>query len=225
MPKYAYLRVSTADQHLDRQYEAIKAYAKDTIPEENYIADKASGKDFDREEYQRLKSIIQPGDELVIKELDRLGRNKEAIKEELRWFADNHIVVRILDLPTSLMEIPKGQEWILDMVNNILVEVLAAMAQQERVKIRDRQAAGIAVAKSKGQYTLNHKGKPRKTVNASLFESLYQQRQQGKVTLTEAARALGVSLTVASKRMREREEVGEGYNPNETSVMVEQAGE
>ena len=131
---YGYARVSTAQkQNEARQIEALIAYGV----EEKYIKiDKASGKDFNRENYQLLKNeILRPGDTLVVKELDRLGRNKEQVKEELKYFKDNKIRVKILNIPTTLMDLPEGQEWVFDMVNNILIEVLGAIAEDERIKI------------------------------------------------------------------------------------------
>ena len=81
---YAYLRVSSTDQNLDRQLEAVKNYRPE-LEDENIFADKQTGKNFEREEYQKLKSILKKGDELIIKELDRLGRNKDAVKDEMKW--------------------------------------------------------------------------------------------------------------------------------------------
>ena len=96
--------------------------------------------------YQALKSKLglRSGDVLVVKELDRLGRNKEAIKEELQYWKNKGVGVKILDIPTTMMDIPVGQEWILDMINTILIEVLASIAQQERENIRKRQIEGVA---------------------------------------------------------------------------------
>ena len=107
---YAYIRVSSQDQNLDRQLEAVKAYRPE-LKGENIFADKQSGKNFEREAYQELKTVLQPGDEIIIKELDRLGRNKEAIKDELKWFKENGITVRILDVPSTLIDF-QGQDWI-----------------------------------------------------------------------------------------------------------------
>lgn len=84
-----------------------------------------------------------PGDEILVEELDRFGRNKAEIKAELEWFKEHGIIVRVFDVPTTLMDF-HGQDWIGEMVNNILIEVMGAMAEQERKKIRKRQAEGIA---------------------------------------------------------------------------------
>ena len=164
---YGYARVSTAQkQNEARQIEALIAYGV----EEKYIKiDKASGKDFNRENYQLLKNeILRPGDTLVIKELDRLGRNKEQVKEELKYFKDNKIRVKILNIPTTLMDLPEGQEWVFDMVNNILIEVLGAIAEDERIKIKQRQSEGIAAMKDSKEYSKTYKNKDGEIVEAHL---------------------------------------------------------
>ena len=120
--EFGYARVSTSHQNTDRQIEALLEYG---IPERNIIVDKQSGKDFERVGYLALKNtMLRAGDTLVIKELDRLGRNKQMIKEELEWLKAHEIRVKILNVPTSLMECD-GQDWILEMVSNILIEVMA----------------------------------------------------------------------------------------------------
>lgn len=139
--RYFYARVSTRDQNLARQLEAAKAYKGDIA---KIFSDKQSGKNFDRPQYLEMKSVVHPGDEVIVKSLDRLGRNKDGIKEELAWFRSRSVVVRVLDIPTTLVEWPVGQEWVMDMVNNILIEVLGAIAEQERNNTKQRQAEGIA---------------------------------------------------------------------------------
>lgn len=174
--RYAYIRVSTKEQHLDRQIEAIKEYRPDKV-----FSDKVSGKNFDRPEYHKLKSVIQRGDEIIVKELDRFGRNKDAVKEELKWFKDNGVIVRVLDIPTTMIELP-GQAWITEMVNNILVEVVASVAEQERKKIRQRQKEGIACARERGVKF----GRPEKDVECVLLDG---------ETVRDACKRLGVSKT------------------------------
>lgn len=183
--RYAYIRVSTKEQHLDRQIEAIKEYRPDEV-----FADKLSGKNFDRPEYHRLKSIIRRGDEIIVKELDRLGRNKDAVKEELKWFKDNGVIVRVLDIPTTMIELP-GQEWIAEMVNNILIEVIAAVAEQERKKIRQRQKEGIACARERGVKF----GRPEKDVECVLLDG---------ETVRDACKRLGVSKTYWYEKKKDR---------------------
>ena len=144
---YGYARVSTREQNEDRQLEALTKFG---VPEQNIIIDKASGKDTEREGYQYLKrQILRKGDTLVIKELDRLSRNKADIKRELEQFKEMGIRVKILDIPTTLTDFPPEQAWVLEMINAILIEVLGAIAENERNKIRARQREGIAAAKKK----------------------------------------------------------------------------
>lgn len=151
-----YARVSSTGQNLDRQLVELKKF----VPEQNIVIDKMSGKNFERPGYQALKGALglRRGDILYIKSLDRLSRNKADIKSELVWFRENGIILRILDLPTTMMSLESGQEWIQDMVNNILIEVLASFAEQERVVIRQRQREGIDAARKQGK----HLGRPAK---------------------------------------------------------------
>ena len=161
-----YARVSSQEQNLDRQIRALKMY----VAEENILTDKASGKDTCRPSYQALKGPLglREGDTLYITSLDRLSRNKQDIKKELEWFKEKKVTLRILDLPTSLIEVPEGQEWIMDMITNILVEVLASIAEQERKTIKRRQREGIDAARAKGK----HLGRPALKYPDN-FESVY----------------------------------------------------
>ena len=146
---YYYARVSSKEQNLDRQIAAFQAFG---AQERDIITDKESGKDLERQGYQALKNaMLRRGDTLVIKSLDRLSRNKADIKNELQFFKDNGIRLKVIDLPTTMMELPQGQEWVFEMVNNILIEVLGTIAEQERETIRRRQAEGIEAAKAKGK--------------------------------------------------------------------------
>lgn len=141
MAKYFAVRVSSKDQNYARQLAEARKYG---IPEENIFCDKITGRRKDRPEYDRMKSLLVKGDEVYFTELDRVGRAKYLIKEELQWFKDNGILVRVLNIPTTLVEFPAGQEWVLEMVNNVLIEVMATIAEQEWVKIKERREAGIA---------------------------------------------------------------------------------
>lgn len=98
---------------------------------------------------------LRRGDTLYIKSLDRLSRSKADIKAELEWFQKQGIRLMVLDLPTTMIEVPEGQEWIIDMVTNILVEVLASIVEQERQTIRRRQREGIDAAKKRGVLAKN----------------------------------------------------------------------
>ena len=176
---YYYARVSSKEQNLDRQIAAFKALG---AQEREIITDKESGKDLDRAGYQALKNaILRRGDTLVIKSLDRLSRNKTDIKNELQYFKDNGIRLKVIDLPTTMMELPEGQEWVFEMVNNILIEVLGTIAEQERANIRQRQAEGIEAAKSNGKKL----GRPALTFPTN-WDSVYASWKAGEITAKTA---------------------------------------
>ena len=189
---YGYARVSTREQNLDRQIEALKQCGLD---ERDIITDKASGKDLNRQGYQSLKNtMLRDGDTLVIKSLDRLSRNKEHIKQELEYYKAHHIRVQVLDLPTTMTKLPDGQEWIFDMINNILIEVLASMAEQERITIKQRQAEGIAAAHAKGK----HLGRPTAAYPDN-WDNVYSQWKADQITAKAAMELLGMRRTTFYK--------------------------
>ena len=127
--------------------------------------------------------MLRPGDTLVVKSLDRLSRNKRDIKNELQFFKDNGIRLKVIDLPTTMMELPEGQEWVFEMVNNILIEVLGTIAEQERETIHKRQAEGIAAAKAKGKKL----GRPGLVVPDN-WDEVYAAWKAGDITAKEAMR-------------------------------------
>ena len=183
---YGYARVSTREQNEDRQIEALTKFG---VPVQNIIIDKASGKDTEREGYQYLKrQILRKGDTLVIKELDRLSRNKSDIKRELEQFKEMGVRVKILDIPTTLTDFPPDQAWVLEMINAILIEVLGAIAENERNKIRARQREGIEAAKKKNVRF----GRPTKSLPDNWRDVLAEVRS-GKRRPVEAMRELGIS--------------------------------
>lgn len=199
---YFYGRVSAKDQNLARQLEVAKAYKNI----DHVFCDKQSGKDFDRHEYQNLKATVKAGDEVIIKELDRLGRNKEGIKEEIKWFKDQGVILRILDVPTTLIDF-QGQDWIADMVNNILIEVLGAVAQQEREKTNRRQREGIdamPVVDGKKFSTKKNCTYGRKAINVGDdFEKFLKKQKDGQMTVNECCKALGICRSTWYARARE----------------------
>ena len=145
---YYYARVSSGEQNLDRQIEIFKSMGAE---EKNIFTDKKSGKNLDRENYRILRdTVLRKGDTLVVTSLDRLSRNKLDMKSELEYFKENGIRVKVVDMPTTMIDVD-GQEWIIEMVNNIMIEVLSSIAEQERQTIRKRQAEGISAAKARGK--------------------------------------------------------------------------
>ena len=194
---YGYARVSTREQNLDRQIAALRQYVTD---ERDIITDKESGKDYDRTGYQYLRErLIRPGDTLIVKSLDRLGRNKEQVMEELRHFRADGVRVKILDLPTTMIDLPDGQDWIVEMVNNILIEVLASIAEQERLTIRQRQAEGIAEAKKQGRL-LGRK----KTELPAEWELVTGLWKSGSITAVQAMDRLGLKKSTFYRMVREQ---------------------
>lgn len=186
---FYYARVSSRDQNLDRQIEAFKKLGAD---EREIICDKESGKDFNRSGYQALKTtMLRSGDTLIVKSLDRLSRNKSDIKTELQYFKDNNIRLKVIDLPTTMMDLPKGQEWVFEMVNNILIEVLGTIAEQERQNIRKRQQEGLEAAKAKGK----HLGRPQ-AVKPDNWNEIISEWKHGKITARQAYTMLGVSKSL-----------------------------
>lgn len=183
---YGYARVSTREQNEDRQLEALTKFG---VPEQNIIIDKASGKDTEREGYQYLKrQILRKGDTLVIKELDRLSRNKADVKRELEEFKAAGVRVKILDIPTTLTDFPRDQAWILEMINSILIEVLGSIAENERRKIRARQREGIEAAKKKNV----HFGRPVNPLPEN-WEQVLTEVRYGNKKPVEAMQELGIS--------------------------------
>jgi len=176
---YYYARVSTKEQNLDRQISAFKEMG---AQDREIITDKESGSDLDRAGYQALKNaMLRKGDTLVVKSLDRLSRDKGDIKNELQYFKENGIRVKVMDLPTTMMDLPEGQEWVFDMVNNILIEVMGTIAEQERKNIKQRQAEGIAVAKANGKKL----GRPALQFPAN-WDSVYASWKAGGITAKQA---------------------------------------
>jgi len=178
---YGYARVSTKDQNLDRQLIALREFG---IDDRDIIREKASGKSLNREAYQTLRNqLLREGDTLVIVALDRLSRNKLHIKQELEYYRGRNIRVMVLDMPTTLCQVNEGQEWIIEMINAILVEVLASLAEQERVKTLTRQAEGIEAAKLQGK----HLGRPKMKIPEG-WDNIYMLWKSGEITAVEAMR-------------------------------------
>lgn len=185
---YGYARVSTTEQNTDRQIQALMEHGVD---ERDIIIDKASGKDLDRKGYISLKEqLLREGDILVIKSLDRLSRNKQHIKQELEYFNRHGIRVKIIDLPSTLVDLPESQAWVMEMVNNILLEVLSSIAEQERITIKQRQREGIDVAKLQGR----HLGRP-KLQTPENWNDVYDRWKNHQITAKAAMTELNLKKT------------------------------
>lgn len=185
---FGYARVSTKQQNEDRQLAALKEYG---VADNCIYIDKESGKNLQREQYQILRNaILREGDTLVIKELDRLSRNKSDIKAELEYYQQMKIKVVILDIPTTKITYENENKWVGDMITAVLIEVLSSMAEQERLKIRKRQAESIAIAKKQGKKF----GRP-KVNKPSNWNSVIIALDRGEITAVEAMKKLRLKKT------------------------------
>ena len=206
-----YARVSTSEQNLDRQLQALSQYVEPDM----IVTDKASGKSLSRPGYQSLKvgiGKLVEGDTLYIKSLDRLSRNKEDLKKELQYFKEKGIKVKILDMPTTMTDFPAEQAWIGDMITNIMIEVLSSIAQNERETTRQRQLEGLAAMptdSTTGKKISRRTGKPvgRQPVTyPKKWESVYKDWQEKKITARQAMRLLNLKPNSFYKLAKEYNE-------------------
>ena len=143
---YGYIRVSSRDQNEDRQRIAMQEAGVDAG---RVFMDKQSGKDFDRPGYRRLLKKLKPGDTLIIKSIDRLGRNYDEILEQWRLITkEKQVAVAVLDMP--LLDTRQGRDLTGTLIADIVLQLLSYVAQTEREFLRQRQAEGIAAAKERG---------------------------------------------------------------------------
>lgn len=180
---YGYARVSAKDQNEDRQLIAMRQFG---VRDENIFIDKQSGKDFNRPQYQTLVNCLQEGDSIVIKSIDRLGRNYEEILEQWRIITkEKKAAIVVLDMP--LLDTRTGRDLTGTLIADIVLQLLSYVAQTEREFIRQRQKEGIAAAKEKGvRFGPTPKKKPEQ------FDSCFQAWQNGMLSARAAAKMLGV---------------------------------
>jgi DNA invertase Pin-like site-specific DNA recombinase len=198
--EWFYQRVSSSSQSLARQTAKFRELGAD---DRQIITDKESGKDFNRQGYTLLKSqLLRDGDVLTVCSLDRLGRNKAQIKEELEYFKKHNIRLKILDIPTTLIDFPAGQEWVCDMVNNILIEVLGSIAERERETIRARQADGIREAKKNPDIKF---GRPNAEKPAN-WDKVIKRWETGEIKAVEAMKELNLTKTTFYKLVKQERE-------------------
>lgn len=182
---YAYIRVSTKQQKIDRQYEEIKVLG---IDDKHIYIDKESGKDFDRTNYQKLIKKLKKDDLLIIKSIDRLGRNYQMILEE--WSKITKTIgadIKVLDMPLLDTRI-EGKNLVGKFIGDIVLQVLSFVAENERNNIRQRQAEGIRIAKEKGVKF----GRP-KAILPSNTNEIINKYLNHEISNIEAAKLIGVS--------------------------------
>lgn len=192
---YGYVRVSTKEQNIERQIRALMAEGVDG---KNIYIDRQSGKDFKRKKYQTMLRKLKPGDVLMVKELDRLGRNYSEILENWRLITvEKHVDIVVLDM-LMLDTRRKGDDLTGRLIANLVLQILSYVAETERKNIRQRQAEGIAAAKARGV----HFGNPGIPLPENFFEVVGQWRRK-EITLEDALRLLGVSRSYFYRRVKE----------------------
>ena len=199
--KYGYARISTSKQITDRQVDTLEKYNLDKI-----YTDVVTGSNFDRPNYKKLtEEILREGDELFIKEVDRLGRNKRENLEELRKLKERGIIIRILEIPTTLMianDETDQNKLMIEMMNNMLIEMYATFAELELQKIRTRTREALAAKKNRGE-TL---GRPRVELPKN-FKKVYKQYKNRDITAVQAMKLLDLKKTTFYKLVREFEDL------------------
>lgn len=195
---FGYARVSSKEQKLDRQIEALKCVG---VSERDIIIDKQSGKDFNREGYNTLKNmLLRTGDTLVIKELDRLGRDMQMIKEEWQELQSKGINIMVIDTPILNTEGKSDLEK--NLISNIVFELLSYMAEKERIKIKQRQREGIEALKKRN----GGKGIGRPSINyPSNWIEVYTKLKNGEINGIKAMQELNLKKTTFYKLMKEYE--------------------
>ena len=181
---YGYARVSTRDQNEERQLIALREYG---VTDKCLYIDKISGKDFNRPMYRRMVRKMKEGDVLVIKSIDRLGRNYEEIKEQWRMLTqDKHVEIVVLDMP--LLNTQQGCDLTGTLIADIVLQLLSYVAQVEREFIRQRQAEGIAAARERGvRCGRDFKERPEQ------YPDCVAIWRSGEMSARVAARTLGIS--------------------------------
>jgi len=181
---YGYARVSTKDQNVQRQLDALMEYG---VEKKNIFVEMQSGKDFERAKYKMLVRKLKNGDALIIKSIDRLGRNYDEILEQWRILTkEKNVNIVVLDMP--LLDTGLSRDLTGKLIADIVLQLLSYVAQTEREFIRQRQAEGIAAAKARGVRF----GRTRKTIPDE-FDHVYVLWQEGKISAREAGRRLNVS--------------------------------
>lgn len=198
MERYGYVRVSAKDQNPERQ---IIAMQEAKIPRNHVYLDMMSGKDFARPQYLKLLKKMRAGDLLIIKSIDRLGRNYDEILEQWRLLTkEKRINIEVIDMP--LLNTTTEREGLTgEFISDLVLQILAYVAETERAFIRQRQAEGIAVAKAKGVKFGNQR-----IDTPDAFESTYQKWLAGTLTIREGAETIGMSSSTFYRRCRERME-------------------
>lgn len=197
---YGYVRVSTQEQNEARQLAAMQEFG---VAEKNIIIEKLSGKDFNRPCYQRLVRALRPGDVLVVKSIDRLGRNYDEILEQWSVITKKRkAAIVVLDMP--LLDTRQGRDLTGTLIADIVLQLLSYVAQTEREFIRQRQAEGIAAAKARG---VKFGRKPME--RPVEFQTICAEWESGQISARKAAVRLGITHKTFLKWAEEDGQIGD----------------
>ena len=192
---YGYIRVSTPEQNEERQIEALKSFG---VEEKNIFTDKISGKNFNRTAYQKLLKKIKPGDTLVVKSIDRLGRNYFEIPQQWKIITqDKGANIVVLDMP--ILDTRRHQDLLGNFISDLVLQILSYVAQTERDFMRERQAEGIRIAKNKG-VKFGRKPKER----TPIFFELKDRWKRGEISARKAAKTLQIDPKTFLRWSREK---------------------
>ena len=198
---YGYVRVSSADQHEDRQLVAMGALG---VPPDHIFIDKQSGKDFERKGYRALIDRLEGGDLLYVKSIDRLGRNYEEIQNQWRVLTkEKGVDIVVMDMP--LLDTRRGKDLLGTLIADLVLNLLSFVAQSERESIRKRQAEGISAARARGVRF----GRPVKEPPEN-FADLVKQWEAGALPFSELLARTGLKEATFYNRLREHR-AGKGH--------------
>lgn len=199
MKVYSYIRVSTERQEFGRQQEAIRKYCEENeIIVDREFSDKISGKTFDRKEYQEMRDLAQRNDVIIIKELDRLGRDMELIKEEWNYFMSKGVRMIVVDMPLISSDLKGNKTLDMKFIANLVFEVLCYCSQKEREKLSQRTKEALAVKKANGVKL----GRPN-TYSEEVINAAMEDFKNG-MKLREISLKYNVSIDRVSVWKRER---------------------
>lgn len=197
MKEFGYIRTSSKDQNEARQVETMKS---EGIGERDMFIEKASGKDFDRPQYQLLKQMVREGDTIVFDSITRMGRNMNETMKEYEWFVENGVQLRFVKEP--MINTSNEQDDIMKQaIQKIILTLLTAFAEKEREEIKTRQAEGIAVAKKQGVKF----GRP-SVVMPKDWDKYYKQWKAEEITAVQFMESMGMAKATFYRKVRNYEE-------------------
>ena len=207
---YGYVRVSSVEQNEDRQLVALQDVG---VIRHNIFIDKQSGKNFERPKYKKLVKKLKPGDLLYVQSIDRLGRNYIEIQEQWRFLTkDKGIDIVVLDMP--LLDTRSGKDLLGTFIADLVLQILSFVAQTEREHIRERQAQGIAAAKSRGVKF----GRPEKELPTNFYK-VVRSWQRKELTGRQAAKECNMPVTTFLKKAKQCIKVNKGVPYGTPSTM------